>query len=194
MTPELPEALQVLFRITEVFENLHINYHIGGSYASSIHGIPRQTQDIDIVADMSLELVEDLASEIQDEFYVDRDMIKQAINERISFNLVHLSSGIKIDIFICGDQEFDKEEFSRHQRQALDMMSEHFVYVKTAEDILLRKLQWYRLGGEVSDRQWNDILGIIRTQSTLLDRQYLVRWAKTLGVNDLLEQALNGLF
>lgn len=190
MTPELPEALQVALRVIEVLEELGAPYHVGGSYASSIHGVPRQTQDIDVVVDLPLVSARSLVSMIKDDFYVDEESVTRAIRDRSSFNVIHFDSGIKVDLFVRGDAPFDLEEFARHRAELVQKEPERHIYVKTAEDILLRKLLWYQMGGEVSDRQWLDLLGIARTQGDELDRRYVEHWARELGVHPLLDKLL----
>jgi hypothetical protein len=192
MSPELPEALRVALAVIDVLDELRVRYHVGGSYASSIHGIPRQTQDIDLVVELQPEAAAPLASKLGDEFYVDEESVRRAARDRTSVSVIHLGSGIKVDLFVRGDSPFDLEEFRRHRRERIRREPERYVYVKTAEDTLLRKLSWYRMGGETSDRQWNDVLGIARTQGEALDRDYVERWARELGVEDLLERALAG--
>lgn len=182
------ESLEAVLEFVDVLEELKIPYHVGGSLASSVHGVPRQTNDLDLVVDMTPAAAAILVLRLRDTFYIDAAMIRRAIGRRSSFNLVHLATGFKIDVFIRGRDAFDRSEFSRHARQSLEGLSRDLV-VKSAEDTVLRKLEWYRLGGEVSDRQWNDILGVIRTQGDRLDREYIERWASELGVADLLQRA-----
>ena len=189
MTPSDPEALQVAFLVFDVLDSLGRKYHLGGSYASSIHGIPRQTHDIDIVSDLQSGDEEDIELGLAGEFYCDREQIAESISRGSSFNLVHLETGVKIDIFPQGDSAFDNEEQER--RQVLNLGNPpRPVPVKTAEDTILRKLEWYRLGGEVSDRQWGDVLGILDTQQGQLDLDYLRSRSPALGVIDPLDKAL----
>jgi hypothetical protein len=109
---------------------------------------------------------------------------------RSSFNLVHLASGVKVDLFVKGRSNFDASEFDRRVVVRLGDDAPRDVFVKSAEDTILRKLLWFRLGGEVSDRQWEDVRGIVDVQATRLDVEYLTHWAKHLGIRDLLEKAL----
>ena len=189
MTPNDPEALQVAFQVFDVLDSLGCRYHLGGSYASSIHGIPRQTHDTDIVCDLQQGDADRFVAEIADDFYCDRARIAQAISRGSSFNLVHLKTGVKIDLIQKGQDRYDSEELERSQMLELGDPSRS-VPVKTAEDTILRKLEWYRQGGEVSDRQWGDVLGILRTQNDRLDLDYLRSRSETLGVEDLLASAL----
>lgn len=192
MSPEAPEALSVLFRFLDVLEELGVEYHLGGSYASSIHGVPRQTQDIDLVLDIRPGVVDSLVVQLEDEFYLDVNSIRDAIRNKSSVNLIHLDSGIKIDIFIRGDSLYDDEEFLRSRLVQVQLSPERHICVKSAEDIILRKLQWYRLGGNVSEQQWNDVLGIVRVQGDRLDSGYLKSWAIQLEIEDLVEGILAG--
>ncbi len=190
MSPELPEALQVALRVIDALEAMGIQYHLGGSYASSIHGIPRQTQDVDLVVDVTPDSASALAQRLSGEFYADARSAHEAAREKRSFNFIHLDSGIKVDFFVLAAAPFDKEEFQRHRRERVQVGPERFAYVKSPEDIILRKLQWYRMGGEVSDRQWADVVGIVLTQGEAVNREYLRRWARELGVEDLLKRVL----
>ncbi len=189
MTPEQPEALRVALEVVGLLERLGIAYHLGGSYASSIHGIPRQTQDIDLVVDVDDASVAEFLTDLPDDYYRDLESARKAVRRRSSFNLIHLASGVKLDLFVLGTGPFDREELSRSRDVRLPSAPDHPLRVKSAEDTILRKLQWFRLGGEVSDRQWGDVLGILENQGRALDFDYLERWAKTLGVDDLLERA-----
>ncbi len=182
------KSLKGVLEVVDVLEELEIPYHVGGSLASSVHGVPRQTNDLDLVVDLNQATAAILVLRLRDRFYIDGERIRRAIRSRSSFNLVHLATGFKIDVFIYGRGTFDRMEFARHARHRPEDLGRELV-VKSAEDTVLRKLQWYRLGHEVSDRQWNDILGVIRTQGDRLDRDYLRQWAPELEVSDLLERA-----
>ena len=184
------DSLQIVLRIVDVLEELGVRYHFGGSWASSIHGVPRQTQDLDLVVDLSHSAVPILVSRLGGEFYLDEERIRLAIQKRSSFNLIHLATGFKIDMFLRGPGEFDRLELERSGPQRIGAGEERVVFVKSAEDTLRRKLQWYRLGGETSERQWTDALGIVKEQGDRLDREHMRRWAGDLGVSDLLERVL----
>lgn len=192
MTPPLGSPdLTVALRVIETLEDLGIAYHLGGSIASSIHGTPRQTRDIDIAVDLPSSAVAAFAARLQQEFYLDEERIRAAVQRKTSFNLIHLQTGLKIDVFVRRAEPFDLSEFQRHARYRLLQEPPRDVMVKSAEDIVLRKLLWYRIGHEVSDRQWSDVQGVLKTQGEKLDRIYLRRWAAELQVLDLLERALS---
>ncbi len=189
MNPETPEALQVLLSVVEIMDRLEVDYHVGGSYASSVHGVPRQTQDIDLVVNLSLSRMTDLVVALEQDYFVQESSVRDAVKHRRSFNAVHLATGLKVDFFVKGDEPFDNEEFARARAETL--VEGHDVLIKSPEDIILRKLQWYRAGGDVSDRQFSDAVGILRTQGQRLDFGYLDRWAALLGVSDLLKRAMD---
>lgn len=184
------ESLRAVLQVIEVLEDLGARYHVGGSFASSIHGLPRQTRDLDLVVELSPPLVQPFVSRLEGDFYLDAERIRQAIARRSHFNLIHLGTGFKIALFLRGTGAFDLSEFERSTPQRLTDDPPREVNVKSPEDTLLRKLHWYRLGGETSDRQWNDVLGIARTQGERLDLGYLRHWAEVLEVADLLERVL----
>jgi hypothetical protein len=183
-------SLGAAARVLEVLEELGVAYHVGGSYASSVHGTPRQTLDIDLVADLGRLHVAPFIQRLENEFYVDGETVERAIRRRSSFNLVHLASGLKVDVFLPGDSPFDASEAVRRQLLPVGPESRP-VYVKSPEDTLLRKLLWYREGGGVSDRQWGDLLGIVRVQGGRLDREYLGEWADRLDLRSLLDRLLS---
>ena len=177
-------------RVIEIFEELGVDYHLGGSYASSIHGVPRHTQDVDMVVQLAEEQLEPLLASLTPEFYADLEAARSALHRRASFNLIHLASGIKVDLFCLGGSAFDRSEFKRARLFRFYGEESDSIRVKSAEDIVLRKLQWYRQGGEVSDRQWSDVLGCLTAQEGQLDLGYLEEWARKIGVHDLLAIAL----
>jgi hypothetical protein len=175
--------------VVAVFEELGIQYYIGGSVGSSTYGIPRATFDVDLVADLQQEHVSSFVKRLETEYYVDEEMIRDAITHHSSFNLLYLDSMLKIDIFLPKARLFDQEEYRRVQQEALINGTRTF-NMASAEDTLLHKLEWYRMGNEISDRQWNDILGILKVRGTMLDLGYLRTWATQLHVADLLDRAL----
>ncbi len=184
-----PEIMSAILPMVIAFEQLGIPYHIGGSVVSSVYGFPRATFDVDLVADLKLEHVRPLVKRLEAEYYIDEDMVRDAVRRRSSFNAMYLDTMLKVDVFVLKSRAFDQEELRRVQQQVLVEGSRTF-YMASPEDLLLNKLEWYRMGGEVSDRQWNDILGVLKVQGTALDMDYLQRWAADLKVTDLLERAL----
>jgi hypothetical protein len=127
---------------------------------------------------------------LQADYYVDGDMIHDAIRRRASFNVIHLATMMKVDVFVLGARPFDRVAFARVINEPLGDDRERSFPLTTPEDIVIHKLDWYRLGGGVSERQWADVLGVLKLQGDALDRAHLAHWAKEIGVTDLLERAL----
>jgi hypothetical protein len=181
-----------LVRLLEVFDRLEIPYMIGGSGASSVHGLARTTGDIDIVARVNSEDALALATELQQDFYIDEEQVRAAIQYGRSFNVIHLRSSFKFDIFPLTVDRYQQTQFGRRRYETSSVFTGEplDLAVSSPDDVILSKLRWYRLGGEVSEQQWNDVLGVIAAQRDRLDVPYLDEWAQYLGVADLLEQAL----
>ena len=163
-----------------------------GSVASAAHGLARLTNDIDLVVDLAPGAVATFCEALGPGFYADADVLRRAIEAGRPFNVIHLASAYKFDLFPAGNDAFARAELSRRSFTAGGASGLENVGfpVASAEDTILAKLAWYRKGGEVSERQWSDILGIVRVQADGLDRSYLKMWAEKLGVLDLLNRAL----
>ncbi len=159
--------------------------------ASSFHGEPRTTQDVDMVVGLKPKDIEAFVAQLGDNFYAEVSALGRAVEHRSSANLIHLPSSTKIDLFIMGGTPVDAKQMARRQRLALPEIDGAHLYVYAPEDILLQKLRWYRLGDGVSERQWRDVLALIRVQHGRLDLDYARETAAELGVEDLLESALD---
>ena len=186
----LAEPLQITRRIAVFFEKLKIPYYVVGSLASSLHGIPRATADVDLMADIKEQHVQSLVNSLQSDFYVDEDRIRMAICDRSSFNVIHLSTMFKIDVFLSKNDDLSREEMSRREKYQVTEEKGQDLYLASAEDIILSKLQWYKEGGCVSERQWNDVKGVLRIVDKKLDFIYLRDRAKKRGLKSLLDEVL----
>ena len=186
----LAEQIAVTMMVADALDALGVPYAISGSFASALHGVMRATMDADLMADLRLEHVEPLAQALGDTFYADTEMMHAAVRHHSSFNVIHLDTMFKADVFVARPRAFDRAQLARRQLHLLSEDPERHAYVISAEDVVLSKLEWYRMGGEVSDRQWRDVLGVLKVQGDRLDQDYLRRMSVELGVTDLLERVL----
>lgn len=186
----LSEPIRVTLQIIEVFDRLNIPYLVGGSMASAVHGVIRSTMDVDIVADIRLDQVDEIAEQLNGIFYIDKEMIRDAIQRKSIFNLIHLDTMFKVDVFLLKQRPFDQNQMRRRVLQLIGENQTEKAYISSAEDIILAKLEWYREGGETSERQWRDILGVLSLQGNQIKLDDLRYWAKNLRVDYLLERAL----
>ncbi len=184
------EPLEVTIKVTDVLEQLGVPYLIGGSLASTLYGMIRTTQDSDIVAEMRPEHVKPFAASLQHEFFIDEELITESIQRNSSFNIIHRDTMFKVDVFIPRPRPFVKSQLARAQRQSFSLETVRSANFASPEDTILAKLEWYRMGGEVSDRQWRDVLGVLKTRAGELDLAYLRKWAIELKISDLLERVL----
>jgi hypothetical protein len=185
------DPVRVALIVAEALEECRVRYLVGGSLASAVSGEPRSTLDVDLVVELSEKDIEPFIAALGDHFYVDIDALRRAVHERSTANVIHYPTSTKVDLFVAGGSPIDRQQMDRRQRVQVSTDPDGWLYVYMPEDILLQKLRWYRMGNEVSDRQWRDILGIILVQGDRLDRAYLHDGAETLGVADLLQRVLS---
>lgn len=185
-----PDVVVAIEPIADAFEELGVSWHVGGSVASSAQGLARATLDADLVADLREQHVARFVARLEAEYYIDADMIRDAIRRRATFNLLHLATMTKVDVFILQTAPYEQEAFRRRQPDTLEEAPDARIFwLSSPEDTILHKLQCYRWGGEVAERQWGDVLGVMRVQGRSLDVGYLRRWAPAIGVLDLLRRA-----
>lgn len=182
---DVTDPYDILAEVIAVLDRLQIDYFIGGSIASALHGEPRYTQDADVVVRLPASAVSPLLTALQSQFYTSEDALRDAIRRKSSSNLIHYDTGFKVDLMISRERPFERSRFERRTRLPAGL---HQFWVATAEDMVLVKLEWFRLGGEVSDKQWRDVLALLLTSAT--DLSYLNQWAGELQLADLLEKAL----
>lgn len=186
MKPDITVALD---KVIGCFEKLAILYYIGGSVASSTYGIARATIDVDLVANVKADQVDLLVKALETDYYIDAKMIRDAIHNRSSFNLIHIGTMIKIDVFVAKDQPYESKALARRQADTLDEDSSRKFFLASPEDIILHKLQCYETGGRVSEQQLKDVLGVLKVQGDKLDLEYLKSWASKLNLSDLLNRS-----
>jgi hypothetical protein len=187
---EPAEQSEVIRAVVAALDRMSLPYAIGGSIASSTYGAPRFTQDADITIEPFAGKEADFAAHFDAEFYVSIPAMQQANRRRSSFNVLHLTSGFKIDFFVRKDEPFAEAVMKRRRIEPLSQLSDQRLFLISPEDIVLLKLDWYRLGNEVSDRQWSDVVGVLKIQRDNLDRTYLLDSAAKLSVVNLLERAM----
>ena len=183
-----PRLLDALVPVVEAFEEMGIDYQLGGSLASSVHGIPRSSLDVDLLSSLELDQVAELVTKLGDAYYVSKTRALDGVQRGSSFNVIHLGTMFKVDIFVARSDNFRRTSLGRRKLEAL--AETRSLFVTSAEDIVLHKLQWYRNGGEVSNQQWQDIVGVLTVQSGRLDMDYLEQWAAELNVGDLLKRGI----
>ncbi|MBA3946958.1 MAG: hypothetical protein H0X37_20650 [Herpetosiphonaceae bacterium] len=198
----LNEPVEITLLVTPQLEALNILYVIGGSVASIIWGEYRSTNDADVLAAIQMQHVEPLVQALGNEFFLQAEDMREAIRfaahhpgearTRPRFAVLHVPTAFKIDMFVSTDRPFEQAELARRIHEVVVSEPEGRAYIATAEDMVLAKLEWYQLGNEVSDKQWRDILAIIKLQGPMLDRVYMSDWATRLGIESLLSRAFAG--
>ena len=180
----------LLKRVMEVLEELEITYLIVGSFASGAYGEPRLTQGIDIVIDITAEQISTLCEAFPfPDFYVNLEAAQEAVRQRRQFNVIHPASGNKIDFMISRNDAWGESQLAR--RQLVQVLPDHTGYVACPEDVILGKLLYYQEGG--SEKHLRDISGIMRINPSLVDVDYLSKWAEQLGLSGVWEAVLSRL-
>jgi hypothetical protein len=184
----LGDALDVALLVAKALDHVGAEYFVGGSVASSLQGEPRATNDIDFVVAMRPRMVPAFAAALGSDFEVDQEMLGDALSRASCANIFYLPMVTKIDLFGVGATPFDEAEFNRRKRVRVRQTGEELV-LKSPEDTVLRKLLWFREGGEVSDKQWRDIVEVLRVSGPDLESAYLDGWAARLALQELLARA-----
>jgi hypothetical protein len=190
LTPPLPDLVTATLAVVRVLDDLGIPYLVGGALASSAYGEARTTQDVDLVVDLVEAQVAPLVERLRPDFYADDERARQAVERRGSFNVIHLPTMSKIDLFVAGDEPPARRQLERRRTLPMPGLPDVELSVASPEDVIVQKLRWYRLGNEVSERQWRDAEGVARVQGAALDRTYLRKAARELEVEDLLDRLL----
>jgi hypothetical protein len=181
------DVVDVTLLVTSALERTGVGYFLGGSLASSFQGEPRATNDVDLVVELAPAQVRPFVEALGKDFDVDEEALTRAAREHASWNLIYSPAVTKIDLFILRDAPFDTTEFARRRR--IEVRPGQELFIKSPEDTVLRKLLWYRDGGSVSDRQWRDVVQVLRQSRAFLDATYLDEWAARLDLAQVLERA-----
>jgi hypothetical protein len=189
MAAEVGEnAIDIALKVARALVTVGAEYFLGGSLASSLQGEPRATNDIDFVISLALGKVGELSVALGNDFEVDTDTLRDAVLRARCANAFYLPVVTKIDFFGRGYEPFDESEFSRRRTMTVTASGESLV-VKSPEDTVLRKLLWFREGGEVSEKQWRDVVSVLQISGDKMDVAYLTGWASRLQITDLLDRA-----
>ena len=189
MAGEAWDVLAGLLIFLQRLEATDIPYAVDGSVASSVHGEPRTSADSDIAMDLPPARLADLLRALGADFHVPRDSAARAVEAHGCFNVIHLPTSAKIDVFVAGPSAFDRAQFEHRVRKPLQKDGPP-VWISSAEVMVVKKLHVFRSSGGVSERQWRDVRGILEVQAGRLDEAWMRRHAAGLGVSDLLERAL----
>lgn len=184
------DLIAALRPVLNVFRRLGVRHYIGGSIASTFHGAIRSTMDVDLVCDLDESQVVAFAASFGEEFYISLPAVREAVQRKSCFNLIHMPTSYKVDVFVSRGRPFDLMAMSRATSQPLgegDMLQ---VPIATAEDSILAKLEWCRLTNETSERQWDDVSKLVALHGDSLDVVHMRSMAASIGVGDLLEKLL----
>ncbi len=190
---DISEPIQVVLKVTTILDKLEIPYFIGGSLATAVHGVARATMDADLVIDMPMEHIEPFTGALKEDFFIDEQMIRNSLRRGMSFNILHKETMFKVDFFPRKNRTFESSQFKRREKHVLVPGNNQFIYIASPEDMILAKLEWYKMGGQQSERQWQDILSVMKVQAERLDLEYLKKWALKLRVADLLARVIDDL-
>jgi hypothetical protein len=184
----MTELRALLERLVRMLDSSGVPFMIAGSFASTAHGLPRTTQDLDIVIDPpSSQALDALVGSMSaDEYYVDVDAARDALRRRSMFNVIDHASGWKVDFIVRKNRAFSRDEFARRMQLTLLDVS---VFVASPEDTIVAKVEWSQQSGG-SERQRRDVAGIVATMGEQLDRAYVDRWIHQLGLEEEWDRAL----
>lgn len=181
------DPLAIAAEVARAFELAGVRYLLGGSLASTTFGEPRATLDVDFAADLTPATLEPWADTLAASFVIDRAWARSEVAARRSFQILHRESALRVDVFVPPWQGLDLWKWE--QRVRVTIRQAAAIDVTAPAGIVLQKLRWFRAGGEVSDRQWRDVLGVLKTHVGKLDRAAMASWASRIGVDDLLQRA-----
>jgi hypothetical protein len=184
---EMLNEMQILALVGRRLEDSKIPYYVGGGIASIIHGEERLTKDADIVIRILPVQIQKFVKAFETDFVVSADAVRDSLTRRYAFNIIHLDTAFKIDFYpVTDEDEMEIAAFARRQRRDIGVGE---IWIASPEDVILAKLRWFRKGGEVSEKQWRDVLGVLKVQGENLDFVYLEQQARRFGLADLLQRS-----
>ncbi len=186
------DLLAALAPVAQAFRRLGVRYYVGGSVASAFHGAIRSTMDVDLICDLSEADVAAFLGSFGAEFYMSPAAVRDAVQRKSCFNLIHMPTAYKVDVFVSRGRPFDLLAMDRATAQPLGVNAALTVPIATAEDSVVAKLEWFRLTNETSERQWDDVSKLVALLGDALDVQHMQRMAASIGVGDLLDKLLAG--
>jgi len=185
------ELVAALSPVISALNELEVRHYVGGSVASSFHGAVRSTMDVDIVCELSEGHIAKFLKTVSTDYYASEPAIRESVKNKSCFNLIHLPTSFKVDIFVSRGRPFDRDCMDRCKLQALSDQLQ--VAIATPEDSIIAKLEWYRAGNEVSERQWDDVSRLMCLLGDQADLDYLKNAAISVGVSDLLKRLLDSV-
>ncbi len=186
------DLLAALAPVADAFRRLGVRYYVGGSVASAFHGAIRSTMDVDLICDLGEAHVAAFVEAFGDEFYVSPVAVRDAVRRKSCFNLIHMPTSYKVDVFVSRGRPFDLLAMDRATSQPIGIGAAMTVPIATAEDSIVAKLEWFRLTNETSERQWDDVSKMVALLGKSLDIEHMRHMAGSIGVGDLLERLLAG--
>ncbi len=191
---DFDDLVAALAPVVTALRSLGVKHYVGGSVASTVHGAIRSTMDVDLVCALSESQAEALIAACGRDFYASPAAARDAVRERKCFNLIHLPTSYKIDVFVNRGRPFDESAFERARPESFGPSAAAPIPVATVEDSILAKLEWFQLTDETSERQWDDVSRLVQLHGVNLDIDYMRTMAESIRVRDLLERLLaNGL-
>lgn len=187
------DLVAALSPVSAALTKLGIRHYVSGSVASSFHGASRSTMDVDLIADMTDSHVSEFLKCFGQDFYLSEAAVRDAVRRKSCFNLIHLPTSFKVDVFVSRQRPFDVTAMNRAKKEQLGDSHVLEIHVATAEDAIISKLEWYRKTNETSERQWDDVTRLLKLLGDAADREYLRASAESVGVGDLLDRLLSTL-
>jgi len=187
---DFDDLVAALEPVVSALRKLGVAHYVGGSVASTLHGAIRSTMDVDLVCALDEALVEPFIVACGSDYYANSTAAHEAVRQRKCFNLIHVPTSYKIDVFVHRGRRFDESALGRARPASFGPAATESIPVATVEDSILAKLEWFRLTDETSERQWDDVSKLVRLHGGGLDRAYLHEMADTIGIGDLLERML----